>query len=87
MNIKQNEFSHFTEKGKIKILNLKSVVVCTKEISKKLLLKLYSINNYFVEVLEDETGKKLSVKEVNLDYVSKFYCMDFSIQQLEKKQA
>jgi hypothetical protein len=87
MNIKQSEFSYFTEKGKIKILDLKSVLVFTRELSNKLTLKLHSINNYFVEVLEDETGKKLSVKEVNLDYVSKFYCIDFPINQLENKEA
>jgi hypothetical protein len=87
MNIKQSEFSHFTERGKIKILDLKSVLVFSKELSEKLTIKLHSINNYFIEVLEDETGKKLSVKEVNLDYVSKFYCIDFPIAQLQSKEA
>jgi hypothetical protein len=84
MTIKANEFSVFSEKGKAKLIEKSSNKVLDKKLTEKLTLELHSINNYFVEVLCDETGKQLSVKQVSIDYVSKFYCFDnISIAELK----
>ena len=81
MLITQLELNTFNNNSRQQILNDKSVFVCEMNLTKGFKLQLYSIYNYFVEVLVDRMGNTLDVKPLTLSYVANFYCRNFDLDQ------
>lgn len=81
MLITQFELNTFNKKSRRQILNDKSVFVCEIYLSKGFTLQLFSIYNYFVEVLVDNMGNTLDVKPISTGYVAQFYCRNFDLDK------
>ena len=79
MLITQLELNTFNNHSRQQILNDKSLFVCEVNLTKGFKLQLYSIYNYFVEVLVDRMGNTLDVKPLTLNYVANFYCRNFDL--------
>jgi hypothetical protein len=81
MLITQLELNSFNKRSRQQILNDKSDFVCEISLSKGFKLQLFSIYNYFVEVLVDGMGNTLDVKPLTLKYVANFYCRNFDLDK------
>lgn len=79
MLITQLELNTFNNNSRLQILSDKSLFVCEVNLTKGFKLQLYSIYNYFVEVLVDKMGNTLDVKPLTLSYVANFYCRNFDL--------
>ncbi len=75
------ELNTFNNNSKTQILNDKSIFVCEVKLTKGFTLQLYSIYNYFVEVLVDKWGNTLDVKPISLNYLNQFYLRNIDLKK------
>jgi len=73
------ELSAFNKESMIQIVESKSVFVCEMPLNNGYSLNLYSLSNFFVEELVDESGEVLEIKPVSLNYVVNLYCRKFNL--------